>query len=752
MKNNRVIKILYIFIILSMFLMYIPEIDAANLGTNELFKINGKTIKNNTNLEELISMFGEPVVTTESAFGGEAYSFCDDTKLWYAHVETDSNGTIRGYGAIGGDFVGKNFIYGDEDYLYGYFQGIGIANTDDYLLYGAYEYNGLNASLVSDYWTRYYSDSSKYLYNMQKHSVEAAKVYAKRNGKEFEHSFPSEDVFYINEQLKLNGSDYLDYAKNNGRTNELYEVTNSPTVFNYSLPNPVYIGHLTEENHQGAEYEYVLYDLQMKSDVGSTNAYSFNGVYKTLYIKPEFIAKRNIVELTEEENSKIQQAMTFAQSYKEKNNEFKTNYSSYFEETPTYTELPLVAGSVHLVAREAATDYINMIRSGAGLSTLELDDNISEAAQHKAALVRYINNYSGLGVVAGHYPEKFEGLDDAFYNKAQSYMSNENLYMGNVIESVAQALNDSYGDPMGCSHRYSLLNPSVTRWGLGHVGAGSSFNTQSVHKFDGNTVENTQELIAWPSNGVTPYSIFKSPGLGNWSARFYKGYDISSCSMVTIKNLATNTVIRIEKNNLSEGQRFETVGDTQITYYDSNVSVAPGDVFEITFSNVIKGEDTLDYTYRAVVYDFLDEEIDDRDIELSKNNVHLTVGKQERVFAYAKPDTAKDKLMSFESLDESIATVRKDGNITAVSAGETTIIVKYGNVQKEITVTVVDYEKGDVNQDGVVNVEDAAMVLDIYKGTVDLTEIRLYLGDMDDSGTLDVQDAGMILDKFKGLF
>lgn len=74
-----------------------------------------------------------------------------------------------------------------------------------------------------------------------------------------------------------------------------------------------------------------------------------------------------------------------------------------------------------------------------------------------------------------------------------------------------------------------------------------------------------------------------------------------------------------------------------------------------------------------------------------------------------------------------------------------------------ITVNVLDvynpieYDIGDVNMDGLVNVEDSGIIMDYYKGTIELDEKQLTLADMDGNGLINVEDAGKVLDKFKGL-
>lgn len=57
--------------------------------------------------------------------------------------------------------------------------------------------------------------------------------------------------------------------------------------------------------------------------------------------------------------------------------------------------------------------------------------------------------------------------------------------------------------------------------------------------------------------------------------------------------------------------------------------------------------------------------------------------------------------------------------------------------------------KGDLNLDDLVNSTDAAIALDIYKGSHPITEVSMILGDMNGDNIINSTDAAMILDAFK---
>lgn len=156
------------------------------LADNQLFILNGHSISKNATINEINSVFGNPKITTESPFGGNAYSYYDDNLSWYLSIETNEAGKIVAYGCVYGDFVGKRYSYGDE-YLhtYSYMTGTGIYDTyDNDKVYGIYEYNCTSED-IKTYWNNYRNNSSFYLYNLQKHATAISKIIAHKNRKIF---------------------------------------------------------------------------------------------------------------------------------------------------------------------------------------------------------------------------------------------------------------------------------------------------------------------------------------------------------------------------------------------------------------------------------------------------------------------------------------------------------------------------------------------------------------------------------------
>jgi len=108
-----------------------------------------------------------------------------------------------------------------------------------------------------------------------------------------------------------------------------------------------------------------------------------------------------------------------------------------------------------------------------------------------------------------------------------------------------------------------------------------------------------------------------------------------------------------------------------------------------------------------------------------------------------------DVTLTWKSSDTKIATVDNNGNITAKKLGKATITVTTSNNKKIIfEVNVVKYQKGDLDKNNIVNANDAAIALDLYKyGNV--SDKELLIGDMDNNGIINANDAALILDVYK---
>lgn len=95
---------------------------------------------------------------------------------------------------------------------------------------------------------------------------------------------------------------------------------------------------------------------------------------------------------------------------------------------------------------------------------------------------------------------------------------------------------------------------------------------------------------------------------------------------------------------------------------------------------------------------------------------------------------------------ESITLDQDDKNIVNVKTVEKTAFGT-STITDEIILKTIDYIKGDLDKNGVVNSNDAALALDLYNNN-SATDEHLIIGDMDGDGVINSNDAAAILDVY----
>ena len=123
--------------------------------------------------------------------------------------------------------------------------------------------------------------------------------------------------------------------------------------------------------------------------------------------------------------------------------------------------------------------------------------------------------------------------------------------------------------------------------------------------------------------------------------------------------------------------------------------------------------------------------------------IHTTKGQNGMVKYILDPiDTTDSKVVTFVSSNPDVVSIDElSGTWTAHKLGTAEITLKgVNNVNAVVTVKVLEYLKGDVNENGSVNIEDLRYILRAVCGKVELTERQIMLVDVVDDGNLDIQD------------
>lgn len=138
-------------------------------------------------------------------------------------------------------------------------------------------------------------------------------------------------------------------------------------------------------------------------------------------------------------------------------------------------------------------------------------------------------------------------------------------------------------------------------------------------------------------------------------------------------------------------------------------------------------------------------------IYFSKQEETILVTENTKVldFVYEPGTNTNDETITWSSSDTNIVDVNDKGELIIKNTGKVTIEVQTANGNKaSCEVEVIDYLKGDLDKNGIVNANDAAIALDLYKyGNVSAEELKI--GDMDNNGIINANDAALILDIYK---
>ena len=761
-KQKIFIQVLIAFVILVC--IKSNAIYAQNLSGNQIFKINSKTITSATNVDQLKNMFGDPKITKDSPFGGKAYTFYDNEYNWVLQIETNEQGAIKAYGGASRDFVSSNYRYGQEnDDRIVFLQGTRLhymdffANTDKVL--GFYGYTNLTEQERKNYWTNYMANQEKYLESMQESAIIISKVANIINDiteERFEQSAPNQDVLDVVEQLNEVSQSLTEYSLNSEKSSYLSFTASQKIEYVECYPNPLYLAQYTV-GYTNDEETYPYFVFNTRIDKYEPSYQTAQGLVEGVFVDPTFLQKKQYVELTERENNLIEQVKQAYNEYLEQGETLK-NENLWVTE-PVYDRLPLVAGQMNPKAIESATLFLNAIRCGQKLQPLISNQRLCEGAQNKSVLVLYLNN-STSGTYSHYFP-KPDFVDQDFYDKAMNGVG-ENLYMGSYISSISYALNDRSGDPVYCGHRYNILEPDYTEWGVGQAGPGFVYQTQTCHKFIGSTATQN-DLVAWPANGVTLINAIAG-GIGNWTAQFFRyNYDTSNVNSITVNNLSAQKTY--EFNNELTDSRLVSWDADEVTYES-------GDVFEITIHNVknLKTNQFEDYTYRSVFLNCPNSISDTSDVSITTDidAKILKVGDTYKINATLNNyQNLNNRLIKYSSSNEEVVTVRQNGLIEAKNNGNAEITIyceEDPNIYKTVAITVNDEGEnpddppgpidpsvikiGDLDKNGVIDANDASLALELYKAQ-DATFEDVLIGDMDENDLIDANDASLILEYFK---
>lgn len=299
-----------------------------------------------------------------------------------------------------------------------------------------------------------------------------------------------------------------------------------------------------------------------------------------------------------------------------------------------------------------------------------------------------------------------------------------------------------------------------------------------------------KDKLEFNINGVKFTRVGTPYDLRDYIEFYSYGNDVSSVEWVSSNSdVATitdgvldvlspgETIITINYNDLTDYLIVHTIEENMIRFYEN--------------SQLIKlGEDELDVSYQLEYADETDESLvqfstDNESVVKIENNVPKVIGigqamiyisykdiQDSKELNVVQKDTLEidktsvrlvleeeekinltyysyDSELEIVSSNPDVATMDSEGNITALSLGETEITITCGKETQVIRVLVATskYDLGDVNKDGKINSTDAANILEIFQGKeVDL-EAQI-LADVNEDGKVNSTDATIVLSLF----
>ncbi len=415
----------------------------------------------------------------------------------------------------------------------------------------------------------------------------------------------------------------------------------------------------------------------------------------------------------------------------------KVTNGDYYQVKPS-VQAPHKAGALK---EEVLTDILNQLnyfRWLTGLNGVNINRAYIEQSQKGSVLLAASTEFA-------HAPARPSDMDQEFYNAAVAATNAGFGFSANISSgdtpagSVKGYIDDTYNVHPDVGHRLSLLDFMATDTSFGYAK-----NKSVINMFRGLS-NNNEVYYSWPACGYFPINAMDPNAM--WSVSINSNqYEVTSQAEIIIRANGKEYVISPEDIFVEEvyNSYYYNIPDELKKYLTNNTrSFVDGKRVEVEFKGIADDMGNtymIKYPVRFFSLDNTKEAIffEESEYELVRGSSKLPTLK------YESGRTVTEKI-DFKSSNPNIVTINSDGSFKALKKGKATITAVVSGVSTTCEVEVLDYLKGDLDKNGIINGADASIVLDIYNKDI-ATEESLLIGDMDNNGIINGADASMILD------
>lgn len=299
-------------------------------------------------------------------------------------------------------------------------------------------------------------------------------------------------------------------------------------------------------------------------------------------------------------------------------------------------------------------------------------------------------------------------------------INNNNLVEENLYLNSQTYINNEKEYTINYTAKYRILDDGQT---IGISGIKNELYKNDIRFFDYYPKNNNNQYVTWKSSNenvatVTDYGMVKAISPGNVtitvtnsngesaSIDLVVGVPVSSVKfnnkdiIMYVGETKELGVTIYPDNATNKNVTFEPYWEQGINFNDLPLKINGSEITAIksgkmkVLANASGKQDICEVTV-------LEKVVEAECVDINKSNITLAVGETYIIESTVLPNNTNDKSITWESDDESVATINKNGKVTAIKEGKTLLTIRTAN-GKTNTCNVTVIKKlnfGDVPQD-----------------------------------------------------